>query len=145
MVTLRDLQGETRKTRRTLCEHKGMYQGNGPSPAAWLVTSIPMISAHKRKGHSAHFIAPISGQSCHLAGGLFVNDTDLFHLSMNQTELVIEAHGHLQESIINWGNLLLATGGALKPVKCSYYLLLFRWKLDGTGPTNSMNSMRTWQ
>ena len=111
---------------------QGMCQGNGASPAAWLVTSIPMISAHKRKGHSAYFIAPISGQSCHLAGGLFVDDTDLFHLSMTQTESVIEAHGHLQESIINWGNLLLATGGALKPAKCSYYLVSFRWKSDGS-------------
>ena len=59
-------------------------------------------------------------------------DTDLFHLLRNQTESVIEAHGHLQESIINWGNLLIATGGALKPAKCSYYLLSFRWKSDGT-------------
>ena len=111
---------------------QGMCQGNGASPAAWLVTSIPMISAHKKKGHGAYFMAPISGQSCHLAGGLFVNDTDLFHLLMNPTESVIEAHGHLQESIINWGNLLLATEGASKPAKCSYYLLSFRWKSDGT-------------
>ena len=51
---------------------------------------------------------------------------------MAQTELIIEAHGLLQESIINWGKLLLATGGALKPGKCSYYLLSFCWKSDGT-------------
>ena len=34
---------------------QGMCQGNGASPAAWLVTSIPMIAAHKKKGHGVHY------------------------------------------------------------------------------------------
>jgi hypothetical protein len=44
----------------------------------------------------------------------------------------MEAHDNLQESGINWGKLLIATGGALKPAKCSYYLISFNWKADGT-------------
>jgi hypothetical protein len=39
---------------------QGMCQGNGASPVAWMVTSIPMIATHKRKGHGAHFIAKMS-------------------------------------------------------------------------------------
>jgi hypothetical protein len=97
-----------------------MRQGNTTSPAAWSVTSIPMIRAHRRKGHGAHFIAPISGLSCHLIVGLFVDDTNLFHIDMRQIESTLEAHGWLKEAKINWGNLLLATGGALKPVKFSF-------------------------
>ncbi len=112
---------------------QGMCQGNTALPATWSVTSIPMINAHRQKGHGAHFIAPISGLLCHLIGGLlFINDTNLFHLDMRRTETALEAHTCLEESVINWGKLLLATGGALKPAKCSYYLLLFRWKADGT-------------
>jgi hypothetical protein len=80
---------------------QGMCQGNGASPAAWLVTSIPLILAHKQKGHGAHFIAPISGLSCHLTGGIFVDDTDLFHLDMHWIESILEAHAHLQKSVIN--------------------------------------------
>jgi hypothetical protein len=38
----------------------------------------------------------------------------------------------LQEAVISWGNLLNATGGALKPEKCIFYLISFRWKADGT-------------
>ncbi len=109
-----------------------MCQGNGASPAAWLATSIPMIRAHHQKGHGAQFLAPISGLSCHLIGGLFVNDTDLFHLDMQRIETAEEAHARLQESVINWGRILLATGGALKPAKCSFYLLSFQWKADGS-------------
>jgi hypothetical protein len=104
---------------------QGMCQGNRASPAAWLVMSISLILAHKRKSHGAHFIAPISGLLCHLAGGMFVDDTDLFHLNMRWIETILEAHAHLQESVINWGKLLIATGGALKLAKCSFYLLSF--------------------
>jgi hypothetical protein len=40
----------------------------------------------------------------------------------------------LQEAITNWGKLLLllATGGALKPIKCFFHLISFAWKEDGS-------------
>jgi hypothetical protein len=120
-----DSSGDTRKT-------QGTCQGNGAAPAAWTVMSIPMIAAQQRKDHGAHFIAPISSKEGHLIGGLFVDDTDLFHLDMQVNKNIHQAHSSLQDSIVNWGNLLIATGGALKPIKCSYYLSLFRWKSDGT-------------
>ena len=116
---------------------QGMCQGNGASPAAWAVTTIPMISAHKKKGHGAHFISPITKLIIHLIGGLFVDDTDLMHLNMRILENIISAHSNLQEAVINWGRLLIATGGALKPEKCSYYLISFDWKKDGTWKYNS--------
>jgi hypothetical protein len=90
-----------------------------------MVTSIPMISAQMRKGHGANFLAPFVGQSCHLIGGLFVDDTNLFHLNMRWVKTAHKAHSRLQDLVINWGKLLLATGGALKPVKCSFYLVSF--------------------
>ncbi len=111
---------------------QGMCQGNITAPAAWTVTSIPMIAAHKRKGHGAHLIAPIKGTTSHIVGGLFVDDTDLVHVNMRTVETILDAHSRLQESVINWGSLLVATGRALKPSKCSYYLISFRWKADGT-------------
>ena len=38
----------------------------------------------------------------------------------------------MQRSITNWGNLLIATGGSLKPGKCFYHLVSFNWRPDGT-------------
>jgi hypothetical protein len=105
-----------------------MCKGNGAAPVAWTVTSIPMIATFKRKGHGAHFLSPILEISDQLVGGFFVDDTDLMHV----VEMIVEAHSHLQESVINWVSLLIATGGALKPTKCSYYLISFRWKANGT-------------
>jgi hypothetical protein len=111
---------------------QGMCQGNGAAPMAWTVTSIPMIAAHKCKGHGAHLIAPISDITNHIVGGLFVDDTDLVHVDMRAVETILDTHSWLQKLVINWGRLLIATDGALKPGKCSYYLISFKWKADGT-------------
>jgi hypothetical protein len=91
-----------------------------------------MIAAHKKKGHGAYLVAKMSESTCHLVGGLFVDDTDLIHLDMRAIETTLEAHAKLQESVINWGKLLIAMGGTLQPAKCSYYLISFKWKSDGT-------------
>jgi hypothetical protein len=61
---------------------QGMCQGNVALPAAWMVTSIPIIAIQQNKGHGAHFKAPITNKERQLIGGLFVDDTDLFHLDM---------------------------------------------------------------
>jgi hypothetical protein len=111
---------------------QGMCQGNGTSPTAWTVTSIPMIAVHKRKRHGAHLTTNMLETTGHLVGGLFVDDTDLIPLDMQTIETTMEAHTNLQESVINWGKLLIATGGALKPAKCLYCLISFKWESDGT-------------
>jgi hypothetical protein len=49
-----------------------------------------------------------------------VDDTHLNHVDMQVVETIMEAHSCLQQSVIDWGQLLIATGGALKPTKCSY-------------------------
>jgi hypothetical protein len=51
--------------------------------------------------------------------------------NMQVVETILEAHSWLQESVINWGCLLIATCGDLKPSKCSFYLILLKWKADG--------------
>ncbi len=61
-----------------------------------------------------------------------MDDTDLFHLDMQRVESAVDTHECLQEAVIIWGKLLIATGGALKPEKCSCYLISFKWKADGT-------------
>jgi hypothetical protein len=111
---------------------QGMCQENGAAPAGWTVTSITMIEAHKRKGHGIHLEGPITGTKLHLVGTLFMDDTDLEHFDKNKVETVAEVHDALQRSIHNWGKILIATTGALKPAKCFYHLISFSWQPDGT-------------
>jgi len=111
---------------------QGLCQGNGAAPAGWSITSIAMIRAHKRKGHGAHFRCPITETDHHSAGTVFVDDTDLEHFNMTKLQTVEEVHVDFQKSILNWGKLLLATGGALRPAKCFYHLISFVWRPNGT-------------
>jgi hypothetical protein len=107
---------------------QGLCQGNGTAPAGWTVTSIAMIQAHKRKGQGVHLVCPITKTALHLVGTLFVDDTDLEHFDMTKTEAVTEVHNSLQQSMHNWGRILIATGGDLKLAKCFYHLNSFSWR-----------------
>jgi hypothetical protein len=111
---------------------QSMCQSNGAAPAGWTVDSIVMIQAHKQKGHGIHFRCPKTNKTIYLAGTLFVDDTNLEHLDLIKMELISASHKALQDSILNWGRLLLATGGALKPAKCFYHMISFSWKPDGS-------------
>jgi hypothetical protein len=111
---------------------QGLCQGNGAAPAGWTVVSIVILNAHKRLGHGAKFPCPISLVSRNLLAVLFVDDTDVIHLDMNSRESQLEALEGLQQSVICWGKLLIATGGSLKSSKCFYHLASFLWKQDGT-------------
>ena len=111
---------------------QGLCQGNGASPAGWAVVSICIIGAHKKKAHGAHFTCPITKLKSHIAGIIYVDDTDLVHFRMDEDQGKDESFFFLQEAIMNWGKLLLASGGALKPIKCFYHLISFRWNGDGS-------------
>ncbi len=111
---------------------EGLCQGNGAAPAGWTVVSIVILNAHKHQGHGAKFLCPISLVRSNLSAVLFVDDTDVIHLDMNHKESQLEALEGLQQSVMSWGKLIIATGGSLKPSKCFYPLVSFLWKQDGT-------------
>lgn len=132
---LRTAYGDSKDFAGSTIEVKfqGLCQGNGAAPAGWAVISITILHAHKEKGHGGHFVCPISNLAGHLAAILFVDDTDILHIDLRkEEESVYEAHAALQDSIHNWGQLLIATGGAFKPVKCFYHLISFKWRRDGS-------------
>ena len=104
---------------------QGMCQGNGAAPAGWAVISICILNAHGRKGHGAKFICPVTKLQKHLSAILYVDDTDIIHIDLTRNETVDEVHRYIQESVDSWGNLLIATGGALQPAKCFYSIISF--------------------
>ena len=104
-----------------------LTQGNGASPAGWAVISIIILRAHGKKGHGATFRCPITRRSANISAIIYVDNTDLLHINFDKDVTAKEAHAAIQSSVNSWGNLLIATGGALKPEKCFYLILLFEW------------------
>jgi hypothetical protein len=95
------------------------------------VISIVILRAHGAKGHSAHFIVPMSLVRRSLTAILYVNNMDLLHINMDAEESIVDVHASIQRAIENWGRLLIATGGTLKPEKCFYHLIDFAWTQKG--------------
>lgn len=70
---------------------QGFMQGNGAAPAGWAVVSISIIHAHKKEGHGATFLCPITELKHIVAGILYVDDTDIIHLNFNKKETVTDS------------------------------------------------------
>ena len=85
--------------------------------------SVSIIHVHKKDGHDATFLCPITTLRHHATGILFFDDTDIIHINMETDETVDDTHLALQQNLNSWGQLLIATGGALKPEKCFYHLI----------------------
>jgi hypothetical protein len=78
------------------------------------------METHGAKGHGTQFIAMMSLVCRSLSAILYVDDTDLLHINMDAEELIVEVHAAIQRAVENWGHLLIATGGTLKPEKCFF-------------------------
>ena len=81
---LRTAYGDSKNVSGSTIELKfqGICQGNGAALAGWVVISITILCAHKRKGHGGHFVCPISKMNGHLAALLFVDVTDLIQINI---------------------------------------------------------------
>jgi hypothetical protein len=92
-----------------------------------VIISICTLKAHGRKGHGAKSVCPITKLEKHLLAILYVDDTDLLHIDLTKTEAVDEMHKAIQASVNSWGNLLVASGGALQARKSFYSIISFEW------------------
>ena len=105
---------------------QGTCQGNGASPAIWLLISIYLVLLMKEEGHVSNIRSPMSGIVLTLVGFLFVDDTDLVVMG-EKDEDETEVYSQLQQSINFWNGILRVSGGALKPEKCYWYFARFLW------------------
>jgi len=135
ITTLHDMQHHIRTTfgdSHTSASRKkwhapiaGIGQGNGAGPQIWAAVSSPMFEIMRSQGFYANIVASISGLTKQLVGFAFVDDTDLCvhgpHITRNN------ARESMQKSVDEWQGLLRATGGALVPAKCFWYLIDFQW------------------
>ncbi len=106
---------------------QGLTQGNGATPSGWAVISIVILRASGKKGHGAKFRCPITILSAYISTILYVDNMDLLHINFDHGKSIDDAHAAIKNSVNSWGNLLIATGGALKPKKCFYLIISFEW------------------
>jgi hypothetical protein len=74
--------------------------------------------------------AAMSAAGVEFAGFLFVDDTDLIALASTKMESVHQVVARIQAAVRAWHSDLWASGGVLKPEKCSWCIADYKWK-DG--------------
>ena len=118
----KDFAGSTIKIKT-----QGLGQGNGGAPKGWCVITITILRAHGKKGHGATLMAPVSRVRQKISTILFVNNNDLLQINMEASETIQEVYRAIQRAVFNWGKLLIAMRGILKPEKYFYHLINFQW------------------
>ena len=95
---------------------QGLCQGNGMAPAGWTMIAAVLMHCYKREGFGASIVTPITGWIIEFLGTMFADDTDLNVMGDN-LRTSEQVYREMQDSLYVWGDLLLCTGGALKPEK----------------------------
>jgi hypothetical protein len=111
---------------------QGVYQGNGAGPIIWAVVSSPLLRIMKEEGFGTFFKTSLSGQDIRIVGYAFVDDTDLIQTGRNSHTTGEEVCQDMQKALNLWEGLIRATGGALVVEKSSWWLIDFRWNVDGS-------------
>ncbi len=78
-------------------------------------------------GHGAKLTITLTASCFIIAAIMFVNNTDLLHWAPVPTTSDEELIEQVQVSSNDWGHISQETGGILKPVKCSLYLLTYKF------------------
>ena len=124
---------------------QGIGQGNGAGPAIWAVVSTPIFNAMRQRGYGLFLRSPHSGSSFLFVGYAFVDDTDLVVDGVSASATATQVAERLQASANFWEASLRASGGALSPAKCHWYLVDHRWH-DGqwrlVAPADSPATLR---
>ena len=97
-------------------------QGNGAGPAFWLCISAILVYLLYKNGHMAKFCTALSMALIIFAAFLFIDDTDLVMVELDNESLahVVE---RMQQAVTCWNGALHASSSALKPIKCSWGFL----------------------
>jgi hypothetical protein len=106
---------------------QGGCQGNKGTPVLWLVVSVASIRMLHKLGMVTCLRAAMTATTVVFAGFLFVDDTDLIAFSESKGKSFPQVMARLQAAVCAWHGGLRASGGALKPDKCSWSIEDFTW------------------
>jgi hypothetical protein len=103
---------------------QSLCQGNGATPACWLMKISTILACYKKAGFGSSIIAPIRGEVIIFMGEIYVEDTNMLVILPDVfcKTLISEA----QQSLNAWAHLFNATGGVLNPAKCYWYVVDYK-------------------
>jgi hypothetical protein len=83
-----------------------------------------MMNVYRIGDHLSTLVLPISRKTIEFMGEIYVDDTDLLTILpkvFDSGAILLAA----QKNLDKWAELLIATGGALNPDKCCWYMVSY--------------------
>jgi hypothetical protein len=105
----------------------GFGQGNSAAGPGFLVLSAQIVNAYIHDGHGARLQRSFNGCLFVLALVIYVDNTDLPHVTALVMATPRELINHTQKSTNALGGLAMATGAALKLEKRFTYFMVYRF------------------
>jgi hypothetical protein len=81
-----------------------------------------------RLGHVARIFLALSQTLFEALGFLFIDDMDLITVANTWSKSPTQVTSRMHSAVNAWHGGLCASGGALKPDKCSWCLVAFYWE-----------------
>ncbi len=100
-------------------------QGNAAAGPGFLAISSLIVNSYLREGHGAGLVSSYTQRLLLLAAVIYVDNTNLPHMTALVTAAPLELIMYLQKSTNAWGGLAIATGAAQKSKKCYAYFLIY--------------------
>ena len=106
---------------------QGGGQGNPAAPPMWTALTIIFLRILQSLDPGVELITPISMMAVLFTAVYYVDDCDLF-VRAKEGENAVDMCRRMQKLLRFWCSLLWASGGALRPKKCWWCCISFRWK-----------------
>ena len=110
---------------------QGGGQGNGAAGSMWIAIGIILLDIIATVPINATLISAITLTTLTLSAIMYVDDTDILFTAKNG-ESIHDVQQDAQMIIRKWCDMLWISGGCLRPNKCWWYAIDFKWKNDGT-------------
>ena len=107
---------------------QGCGQGNGAGPTIWLAISAILIDMMRAAGFGFACLSALSGLLVLADCLCFMDDSDVIHAAQTVHTSGESLFWSVQRAMDLWAGGIRATGGALNPPKCFWWLIDFVWR-----------------
>jgi len=106
---------------------QGSIQGNAAASPMFVAISCVLLNFLESFVQGFHIQTAITLTILTIAAIMYVDDTDLLVSSKSYSESLFFLISRLQKSVKIWRKGVIQTGGALRPEKCKWFLVSFKW------------------